>query len=42
MGMMHPPPLNDDTDLDNKRKILFFIALGILIICFIPFPFRTI
>ena len=42
MGMMHPPPLNDNTDLDLKRKILFFIALGILILCFIPFPFRII
>ena len=38
MGMMHPPPLNDDTDIDMKRKALFFIALAILILCFIPFP----
>jgi membrane-associated protease RseP (regulator of RpoE activity) len=42
MGMMHPPPLNDTIDLDNKRKILFMISLCILIICFIPFPFRII
>ena len=42
MGMMHPPPLNDNTNLDNKRKLLFFVALAILILCFIPFPFRTI
>jgi len=40
MGTMHPPPLNDNTKLDIKRKILFFVALGILILCFIPFPFR--
>jgi membrane-associated protease RseP (regulator of RpoE activity) len=41
MGMMHPPPLNDNTKLDVKRKLLFFIALSILILCYIPFPFRT-
>ena len=42
MGMMHPPPLNDDTELDMRRKLLFFIALAILILCFIPFPIYTI
>jgi membrane-associated protease RseP (regulator of RpoE activity) len=42
MGMMHPPPLNDNSKLDNKRKIFFFVALAILILCFIPFPFRSI
>ena len=42
MGMMHPPPLNDDTDIDMKRKLLFFVALAILILCFIPFPIYTI
>ena len=38
MGMMHPPPLNDDTALDMKRKLLFFVAVAILILCFIPYP----
>jgi Zn-dependent protease len=38
MGMLHPPPLNDYSNLDIGRKILFFVALIILIICFIPFP----
>lgn len=42
LGMMHPPPLNDDTDLDIKRKLLFFVALIILVICFIPFPIYSI
>jgi len=42
MGMIHPPPLNDDTDLDVKRKLLFFVALIILVICFIPFPIYSI
>jgi len=41
MGMKHPPPLNDATNLDNKRKLLFFAALIILILCFIPFPIYT-
>ena len=38
MGMMHPPPLNEDTELDMKRKLLFLVAITILILCFIPFP----
>ncbi len=38
MGMQHPPPLNDATPLDMKRKLLFFIALVILIVCYIPYP----
>ena len=42
MGMMHPPPLNDDSELDIKRKLLFFIALLILILCFIPWPISQI
>lgn len=38
MGMQHPPPLNDATPLDTRRKWLFLVAVIILIICFIPFP----
>jgi membrane-associated protease RseP (regulator of RpoE activity) len=38
MGMLHPPPLNDDTEVDLRRKMLFFVALAILILCFIPYP----
>jgi membrane-associated protease RseP (regulator of RpoE activity) len=38
IGLMHPPPLNDYTKLDGKRKLLFVIAVAILILCFIPFP----
>jgi len=38
MGMVHPPPLNDATKLDTKRKILFFVILAILILCYIPYP----
>jgi Zn-dependent protease len=38
IGMMHPPPLNDITKLDMKRKLLFIVALTILILCYIPYP----
>jgi membrane-associated protease RseP (regulator of RpoE activity) len=38
MGMLHPPPLNDATELDINRKLLFFVALAILILCYIPYP----
>jgi membrane-associated protease RseP (regulator of RpoE activity) len=41
IGMVHPPPLNDDIDIDIKRKVLFFIAVLMLIVCFIPFPIST-
>lgn len=41
LGMNHPPPLNDDGPLDLKRKILFFVAVAILILCFIPYPIST-
>jgi len=38
MGMMHPPPLNDDTEIDMKRKLLFIVAIAMLILCYIPYP----
>ena len=38
LGMMHPPPLNDDTELDTKRKIFFIVAIAMLILCYIPNP----
>jgi len=38
MGMQHPPPLNDATPLDVRRKLLFFIAIIILVLCYIPYP----
>jgi len=42
MGTWHPPPLNDDTKLDMKRKMLFFLAILILILCYIPYPFSIV
>jgi len=41
MGMRHPPPLNDDTHLDIKRKLLFIVALVMLILCYIPYPIHV-
>ncbi|MBS3778104.1 MAG: site-2 protease family protein [Candidatus Thermoplasmatota archaeon] len=38
IGVEHPPPLNDESELDPVRKALFFVAVAILILCFIPFP----
>ncbi|MDD5503595.1 MAG: site-2 protease family protein [Candidatus Thermoplasmatota archaeon] len=38
MGIQHPPPLNDDTPLDTRRKIIGIIAIIILILCFVPVP----
>jgi len=42
MGMLHPPPLNDASELDMRRKALFFVAVVILIICFIPYPIQLV
>jgi len=42
LGVYHPPPLNDISPLDIKRKILFFLALLILVFCFVPFPIHPI
>lgn len=38
IGMAHPPPLSDEGTLDTKRKLLFIVAVVMLIVCFIPYP----
>jgi len=38
VGVKHPPPLNDFTNLDNKRKIIGITAVIILFISFHPVP----
>jgi len=40
MGTRHLPPLDNLTPLDSKRKILGWLALFILLLCFVPFPAR--
>ncbi|MFW6072269.1 MAG: site-2 protease family protein [Thermoplasmatota archaeon] len=37
-GVKHPPPLNDITNLDNKRKIIGVLGVVILLISFHPIP----
>jgi hypothetical protein len=38
MGVQHPPPLNDRTGLDLKRKVLAGVVLVIFALTFIPRP----
>ena len=40
LGRKHPPPLDDVTPLDRKRKILAFIMLFIFVTSFTPTPFK--
>ena len=39
LGVRHPPPLNDLTPLDTRRKLIGIAAVVILIITFVPQPF---
>ncbi len=38
----HPPPLNDISHLDSKRKIAGILIFGVMLACFTPVPFQTI
>ncbi len=38
IGVRHPPPLNDLTPLDAKRKGLGVLAFAILVLAFVPVP----
>jgi membrane-associated protease RseP (regulator of RpoE activity) len=38
MGVQHPPPLNDRTGLDVKRKVLAAVVLLVFIVTFVPRP----
>lgn len=42
LGAKHPPPLNDLTPLDTKRKILGAFAFVVLIVAFVPIPMTPI
>ncbi len=39
VGLRHPPPVDDITPINKKRKLLGIFALFILIISFVPVPF---
>ena len=41
MGLQHPPPLNELTHLDVKRKLLVFVSLAIFILSFAPIIFSS-
>jgi hypothetical protein len=41
-GLRHPPPLNDRTPLDPRRKMLGLLMIVIFLLVFIPVPFRII
>jgi membrane-associated protease RseP (regulator of RpoE activity) len=38
LGMRHPPPLNDVTKLDNRRKAVGVFAAVMLVLCFVRVP----
>lgn len=38
MGVQHPPPLNDRTALDVKRKVLAALVLAVFALTFVPRP----
>jgi hypothetical protein len=42
LGTMHPPPLDDDTELDIKRKLFFIVAIAMLLLCYIPDPIQIV
>jgi membrane-associated protease RseP (regulator of RpoE activity) len=41
-GLRHPPPLNDHTPLDRRRKILGVVMILIFILVFTPLPFKLV
>ncbi len=42
LGARHPPPLNDLTPLDTKRKVLGIFAFVVLVVAFVPIPISPI
>jgi Zn-dependent protease len=42
LGTRHPPPLNDISPLDLKRKGLGVLTFAVLVIAFVPIPMTTV
>jgi membrane-associated protease RseP (regulator of RpoE activity) len=42
LGMGHPPPLNDITPLDGKRKLLALLTILIFVLVFVPVPLKIV
>lgn len=40
-GLKHPPPLNDITDLDIRRKILGLFTILLFFLIVVPIPFQS-
>ncbi len=41
-GLRHPPPLNDYTPLDFKRRVIGVMMIGVFILVFTPVPFKAV
>ena len=41
-GLRHPPPLNDITPLDFRRKLMGWSGIIILVVAFVPVPMQAI
>lgn len=42
LGAKHPPPLNDITRLDTRRKLVGVFAFVVLIVAFVPIPMSAV
>ena len=42
LGVGHPPPLNDVTPLDDRRKLLAWVVILIFLLVFVPVPLKII
>jgi membrane-associated protease RseP (regulator of RpoE activity) len=42
LGVDHPPPLNDVTPLDEKRKLLALLVIATFVLVFTPIPLTTV
>ena len=40
MGTRHPPPLDPETPLDRRRVLLAWMTLAVLVLTFVPVPFK--
>jgi hypothetical protein len=40
LGLTHPPPLNDVTPLDDRRRLVGFVSLLLLLSVITPSPFN--
>jgi membrane-associated protease RseP (regulator of RpoE activity) len=42
MGLRHPPVLDENQPLDRRRRLLAWVALVVLVLCFVPVPLQQI